>query len=80
MEKRKDSKISQTKKQLGKKSNLYPNPPQGWKENTTLSPMVRLIKIMSPRESIHVHPKIRLWTLDGGCTRPKPPLISSKQL
>ena len=50
-------------------TSLYPNQPQGWKQRTTLSPVVKFVMIISPGESTQVLPKIILLTLVGGGTK-----------
>jgi hypothetical protein len=49
----------------------YPNQPHGWKCSTALSPVVRFVMIISPSESTHVRPNIRLLTFVSGGTKSK---------
>lgn len=51
------------------KLKTYPNQPHGWKYSTALSPVVIFDRIISPGESTHVRPKIKLCTFEGGGTR-----------
>lgn len=75
-ENRNDTNLFGMFKDLGKlelNENLipYPNQPHGWKYKTTLSPVVKFVIIISPGESTHVRPNIRLLTFVGGGTKSK---------
>ena len=76
------TKMCTIKKLQDRSERAHPNQPQDWNNRTTLSPVVKLVKTISPGESIHVLPNIKLLTLVGGGTssRITPSLFSFKRV
>ena len=76
------TKMCTIKKLQERSERTHPNQPQGWNNRTTLSPVVKLVKTISPGESIHVLPNIKLLTLVGGGTssRITPSFFSFKRV